>query len=221
MGWRFRKSVRLASFLRLNFSGSGVSVGLGPRGANVNISKRGIRQTIGLPGSGISHQTFTSWKSAEGSELKATPIDVRYDGSSSASSGRGAVWAWLVFAALVALMLMAALGPKPEKAPSKPENAFPVVPSSPAQAPPVRRSLTVEEVREVQTLLRDLGFDPGGADGIVGPNTIAAVKRYEPSRGWPASGEIDLRLLDSLRASKAARSQKPALPTSSSPTGSR
>ncbi|MSP81213.1 MAG: peptidoglycan-binding protein [Rhodospirillales bacterium] len=63
-----------------------------------------------------------------------------------------------------------------------------------------------------QTLLEALGFDPGVADGIIGQNTINAVKRYEPSRGWPPSGEIDIRLLESLRASKAAPAASPVKP---------
>lgn len=61
MGFRFRKTVRLGGLVRLNFSGSGVSLGLGPRGANVNISRRGVRKTLGLPGTGLSYQTFTKW----------------------------------------------------------------------------------------------------------------------------------------------------------------
>jgi hypothetical protein len=61
MGFRFRKTLRLGGLVRLNFSGSGVSLGLGPRGANVNISRRGVRQTVGLPGTGLSYQTFTRW----------------------------------------------------------------------------------------------------------------------------------------------------------------
>lgn len=61
MGFRFRKTVRLGGLVRLNFSGSGVSLGLGPRGANVNISRRGVRKTVGLPGTGLSYQTFSRW----------------------------------------------------------------------------------------------------------------------------------------------------------------
>ena len=61
VGFRFRKTVRLGGLVRLNFSGSGVSLGLGPRGANVNISSRGVRKTVGLPGTGLSYQIFTKW----------------------------------------------------------------------------------------------------------------------------------------------------------------
>jgi peptidoglycan hydrolase-like protein with peptidoglycan-binding domain len=56
------------------------------------------------------------------------------------------------------------------------------------------------EIREVQTLLKRYGRDPGDADGIVGPRTIDAVKLFEAARGWPVSGAVDLRLLDYLRS---------------------
>lgn len=54
MAFRFRKSVKIAPGVRLNFSKSGVSTSIGKRGATVNISKRGTRITAGLPGTGIS-----------------------------------------------------------------------------------------------------------------------------------------------------------------------
>lgn len=55
MALRFRKSVKVAPGIRLNFSKSGVSTSIGGRGARVNISKRGVRTTAGLPGTGISY----------------------------------------------------------------------------------------------------------------------------------------------------------------------
>ena len=73
MGFRFRKTVRLGGLVRLNFSGSGVSLGLGPRGANVNISRRGVRQTVGLPGTGLSYQTFSKWPKSPPSAAPGSP----------------------------------------------------------------------------------------------------------------------------------------------------
>lgn len=55
MGFRFRRSVKILPWVRLNLSKSGVSLTLGPQGANVNISQRGIRNTFGLPGTGLSY----------------------------------------------------------------------------------------------------------------------------------------------------------------------
>jgi hypothetical protein len=56
MGVRFRKSVRLAKGVRINFSNRGASLSLGGRGASVNISKRGNYLNLGIPGSGLSQR---------------------------------------------------------------------------------------------------------------------------------------------------------------------
>lgn len=55
MGFRFRKSVRILPGVRLNFSGSGVSTSIGPRGATINLGRRGIKSTTSIPGSGLSY----------------------------------------------------------------------------------------------------------------------------------------------------------------------
>ena len=57
MGFRWRKSVRLLPGVRLNFSRSGVSTSIGPRGATLNFGGRGPRATFGLPGTGLSYST--------------------------------------------------------------------------------------------------------------------------------------------------------------------
>lgn len=56
MSFRFRKSVRIIPGVRLNLSGSGVSVSLGGPGATLNISARGSAVTLGLPGTGLSYR---------------------------------------------------------------------------------------------------------------------------------------------------------------------
>lgn len=53
MGMRFRKSLKLAPGLRMNFSGSGVSLSAGPRGASVSYGKRGTYLNTGIPGTGL------------------------------------------------------------------------------------------------------------------------------------------------------------------------
>ena len=50
---RFRKSVKLCKGVRLNFSGSGVSMSLGVRGASVTLGKSGAYVNYGLPGTGL------------------------------------------------------------------------------------------------------------------------------------------------------------------------
>lgn len=61
MAFRFRKKIRIAPGLDLNVGRKGVtSASIGKKGASINISKRGMKQTIGIPGTGLSYQTDKS-----------------------------------------------------------------------------------------------------------------------------------------------------------------
>jgi hypothetical protein len=60
MGFRFRRTVRIAPGVRLNFSKRGTSMSLGGHGVTENISKRGTRTTYSLRGTGLSYTTKTS-----------------------------------------------------------------------------------------------------------------------------------------------------------------
>jgi hypothetical protein len=57
MGFRFRKRIKLFPGLWINLSKKGGSVSVGGHGATTNISKEGVRGTVGLPGTGLSYQT--------------------------------------------------------------------------------------------------------------------------------------------------------------------
>ncbi|MBK1656531.1 DUF4236 domain-containing protein [Allochromatium vinosum] len=56
MGFRFRRSIKLAPGVRLSFSTRGAGLSLGPRGASVSIGQRGIYGNLGLPGTGLSYR---------------------------------------------------------------------------------------------------------------------------------------------------------------------
>lgn len=61
MGWRYKRSVKLLSGLRMNVGSRGVtSFSVGGCGVTVNLSKRGTKSTYSLPGTGISYQTQTT-----------------------------------------------------------------------------------------------------------------------------------------------------------------
>jgi hypothetical protein len=46
-------------------------------------------------------------------------------------------------------------------------------------------------VAQVQELLKDAGFNPGPIDGILGPRTKRALRRYQASEGLPATGALN------------------------------
>lgn len=57
MGFRFRKSFKIAKGLRINLGKRGASLSIGGRGATLNVGAKGVRGTVGLPGTGLSYST--------------------------------------------------------------------------------------------------------------------------------------------------------------------
>ena len=53
--------------------------------------------------------------------------------------------------------------------------------------------------RQIQLGLRSAGFDPGGADGLFGPRTRAAIRAWQSSRGGRATGYLDSPAVEALR----------------------
>lgn len=72
-----------------------------------------------------------------------------------------------------------------------------------ANLPPL--ALGHDDVREVQNQLIALGFDPGPADGQIGPATIGAAQQYDQSRGGSGQVSVDGALLARLKADTAPR----------------
>ena len=100
MGFRFRRSIKILPGIRVNFSKSGVSTSIGTRGAHVTIGHGQVRETVGLPGSGLSYTHVESHKPHDHTiappQAPAVP-----------SASRG--WAWIaafVFVVIVAIWLL-------------------------------------------------------------------------------------------------------------------
>jgi len=55
------------------------------------------------------------------------------------------------------------------------------------------------ERREIQNRLRLVEHDPGGADGVFGPNTRTAISSWQDARGYPVSGYLNDVQLTALR----------------------
>ena len=84
--------------------------------------------------------------------------------------------------------------------------ATPVAPAAPAVAAVApSRPLSKDEIKELQGKLGAAGFTAGPIDGVVGPQTQAALRRYAQSRSFAkpeATQETLLRLRSETQASQ-------------------
>jgi hypothetical protein len=58
-------------------------------------------------------------------------------------------------------------------------------------------NMSADVVRRIQTALKSAGHNPGPIDGVIGHETMAAVKSYQRAKGL-ATGGITMKTLDSL-----------------------
>jgi lytic murein transglycosylase len=65
--------------------------------------------------------------------------------------------------------------------------------------PPDAAGMTRADRQDLQRRLTAAGFDTGGSDGVIGPNTRAAISGYEASAGLPVTGEPSRALLARLQ----------------------
>ena len=53
-------------------------------------------------------------------------------------------------------------------------------------------------VRAAQSELKSRGYHAGAVDGVMGPQTIEALRRYQAANGLNVTGKVDKATLDSL-----------------------
>jgi hypothetical protein len=94
MGVRFQKRITLFPGVRLDFSASGVSTTIGPRGASLTLGgPRGTAVNLGLPGTGLSYRKrLDGHREAGGAEMKASPLPPPRRRPGRVPSGLGAAW---------------------------------------------------------------------------------------------------------------------------------
>ncbi len=63
---------------------------------------------------------------------------------------------------------------------------------------PDRNGMTIADRQELQRRLTAAGFDTGGADGVIGAKTEAAISAYQQSRGMAVTGQPSMDLLVAL-----------------------
>lgn len=70
-------------------------------------------------------------------------------------------------------------------------------------------TLNADQVRQLQQGLNDNGFNAGEVDGVFGPSTRAALRRFQSKAGLQPTGEIDQQTLALVGLSGQAQ-QPPA-----------
>lgn len=114
MSLRFRRSIRIAKGVRLNFSKSGVGVSAGPRGMKVGIGPRGAYRSIGIPGTGLydfeylSKGSSKATKSAQQTTTVAQPAGQTIPVPPEIKVSTVPIWVFI--ASLIALFNWPALG---------------------------------------------------------------------------------------------------------------
>ena len=74
VGFRVRKSIKIAPGVRMNVSAKSIGISAGVNGARISANSRGrVTQTVGVPGTGISHSKTVSTRAAGESGGKAQP----------------------------------------------------------------------------------------------------------------------------------------------------
>lgn len=99
--------------------------------------------------------------------------------------------------------------PAPAPAPSRNERSTPpssILPSSPEIAPGSQYSAPSQSevqqiVRKVQIALMAYGYYDGTIDGMVGPKTRAALKRFQTDFSLNVTGTVTPQVLDALKIS--------------------
>jgi hypothetical protein len=94
----------------------------------------------------------------------------------------------------------AAPAPKPAAVPAPAPAPAPQIVAAQPVIPDLTRNLTRGEMREAQTLLKAAGYDPGPADGLIGPKTRTAIASFGEAHGVELTPEPQLKLLEALRA---------------------
>lgn len=59
-------------------------------------------------------------------------------------------------------------------------------------------SLSEDQVRELQNLLKNEGYEVGDADGMIGPDTTEAIRQYQTDRDLEVTGIPNEKTLRSL-----------------------
>lgn len=97
----------------MNVSKGGTSITVGKRGFHLNFSKRGVKQTVGLPGSGISQTSYLykndpddeTEKQEEAQAEEVVPARKRRRTKRGAAQGRSSPWGFFIFTFIAVFLI--------------------------------------------------------------------------------------------------------------------
>jgi hypothetical protein len=72
-----------------------------------------------------------------------------------------------------------------------------------ATAPANPAGTAKKTIQGAQERLLALGYQPGAADGVMGPKAVAALEKFQADRGLPVTGQLDRKTLNALGADGA------------------
>jgi peptidoglycan hydrolase-like protein with peptidoglycan-binding domain len=111
---------------------------------------------------------------------------------------------------LVSALFLAGCAGAPETASDAPKAAPPPPPARPAPTPPpAPRPMQPDPaatnaegmtIFELQERLNELGYKVGTVDGVMGPKTVDALKKYQGDNKLNPSGTVDPDTIKKLRA---------------------
>jgi peptidoglycan hydrolase-like protein with peptidoglycan-binding domain len=105
-------------------------------------------------------------------------------------------------AALLGVLALAACSQPPQPAAQVPappvQTAAQAAARTEAQASTRDSSATRDQIKGVQGRLARDGFYTGPVDGVWGPDTAAAVSRYQHAHGFEETGKLNRETLDSF-----------------------
>jgi localization factor PodJL len=73
-----------------------------------------------------------------------------------------------------------------------------------AEAPDTTSSPAKSQILSAQTLLGQLGYNPGSADGSMGPKTRSAIIKFQQDNGLVESGQVNTALISELQKASGA-----------------
>ena len=91
--------------------------------------------------------------------------------------------------------------PRPAPAP-QPQPSRPPTPPAGTQQPAPAVNLEGMTIFEMQERLNELGYKLGTVDGVSGPRTAEALKKFQSDNKLPPTGTIDPETIRKLRSAK-------------------